>query len=139
MSHDGLYEKEHDRSAEMRQNFKPDPDKDGKIPCVCCNNGMRKNGITKERYVCNHCKGSQRRLAPPHYKPTSQILAEQEAERQRVRDNFMDEDAYDYPEAAIEYAVRHCHPLGIVGFLKAFQAGHYEEDFRVFVEEEYGE
>lgn len=56
---------------------KPDPDKDGKIPCDCCNNGYRKNMYTKVKYVCNHCNGTQSRVAPPHYVPSSQEIPEE--------------------------------------------------------------
>ena len=44
------------------------PDKEGKIPCDCCNhNHMRKDMITKKMYLCNFCKGTGMRTAPNSY------------------------------------------------------------------------
>jgi len=44
--------------------YRTPPNKDGKIPCDCCTNGLRKNTITKQKYKCNFCNGSMLRDCP---------------------------------------------------------------------------
>jgi len=46
---------------------RPTPDKNGMIPCTCCRRGYRVNMHTKEKRLCEFCKGTTSRKAPEGY------------------------------------------------------------------------
>lgn len=55
---------------------RPEPDKDGMIPCDCCRGGYRtrRYGNGKpEKILCQHCKGKMMRKAPKGYKSQKEI------------------------------------------------------------------